>query len=143
MKNDLNLAIRLAVQYHAGQLDKTGQPYILHPLRVGAAGANWREQIVGFLHDTLEDTDLTFTMLEAHFTPEIVAAILSVTRQSGENYEEYICRADKNGIGRAVKINDLKDNMSRLCDLAPDERESLGRRYRHAMVQLGVEDWAL
>jgi (p)ppGpp synthase/HD superfamily hydrolase len=96
---DVELAIVIATEYHAGQKDRAGQPYILHPLRVGAMGLTETTQIVGFLHDTLEDTDFTASGIRAHFGPEILEAVLSVTKKKDEPYDEYIRRASLNKIG--------------------------------------------
>ena len=55
----LEKAIELAARHHAGQLDKGGMPYILHPLAVMMAVDDQRAKIVAVLHDALEDTALT------------------------------------------------------------------------------------
>ncbi|HUP50107.1 MAG TPA: GTP pyrophosphokinase, partial [Thermoanaerobaculia bacterium] len=55
----LERAIMIAVQAHAGQVDKAGEPYILHPLRVMLKLTSDEERIVGVLHDVVEDTDWT------------------------------------------------------------------------------------
>ena len=51
----LETAIQIAAEAHAGQKQKNGQPYILHPLRVMARVSTEEEQIVAVLHDVLED----------------------------------------------------------------------------------------
>ena len=55
----LEVAIQIASQYHFGQVDKQGKTYILHPLRVMLKGSTTSEQIVGVLHDIVEDTIIT------------------------------------------------------------------------------------
>lgn len=141
----LSEAIRIAAVAHAGQMDKAGQPYILHVLRVGAAGHGLTEQIVGFLHDVLEDTDFPVNALRAVFDNDIIEALSAITRSPGEGYRFYIERVAKNPIARAVKINDLKDNLGRLHGSRfvggmTEETEGLRRRYRAALAQLGVEE---
>lgn len=131
-------AVRLATLAHTGQVDKAGQPYILHAVRVGAAGKDWKTQVVGFLHDVLEDTEMSDSTLRRVFGDEIMIALDSVTRAPGEVYATYIERASKNEIGRAVKVADLRDNLGRLSRLIP-EQESLRGRYQVALVQLGEE----
>ena len=49
----------MAAQAHAGQVDKAGQPYILHPLRVMMSVADYDAKIVAVLHDVIEDTSMT------------------------------------------------------------------------------------
>jgi (p)ppGpp synthase/HD superfamily hydrolase len=109
----LERAIEIATQAHKGQLDKAGNEYIGHPLRVMEMGKTLQEKIVGVLHDVVEDTDWTFEALEAEgFTEEIIAALKCVTKTSeNENYDDFIERVKKNPLAVAVKINDLTDNM--------------------------------
>ena len=109
----LERAIEIATQAHEGQVDKAGNAYIGHPLRVMAMGKNEQEKIAGVLHDIVEDTPWTFEMLEAEgFAPEIIAALKCVTKISeNEDYDNFIERVKKNPLAVAVKINDLTDNM--------------------------------
>ena len=51
----LERAIQIAAEAHAGQVDKGGAPYILHPLRVMLTMATEEERIVAVLHDAVED----------------------------------------------------------------------------------------
>ncbi|MDI3292501.1 hypothetical protein [Janthinobacterium tructae] len=53
----LERAIEIAAATHAGQTDKGGAPYILHPLRVMLRVAPGAQQIVAVLHDVVEDSD--------------------------------------------------------------------------------------
>lgn len=111
-KKLLNLAYNIASQVHDGQVDKAGKPYIFHPLRVSEHCTTYEAKVVALLHDTIEDTDITVDYLyEQGFPQNIVDAVLSVTRDEGETYEEFVHRAAKNPIGKEVKIADLKDNM--------------------------------
>ena len=54
---NLEKAIKIAVDAHTGQFDKGNNPYILHPLRVMLSLDKEEEQIVGILHDVVEDCD--------------------------------------------------------------------------------------
>ena len=56
MTHVVEKAISIAVNAHAGTLDKSGQPYILHPLRVMLAQQNNLTRIAAVLHDAVEDT---------------------------------------------------------------------------------------
>jgi (p)ppGpp synthase/HD superfamily hydrolase len=109
----LERAIEIATQAHEGQVDKAGNAYIGHPLRVMAMGKTEQEKIAGVLHDIVEDSPWTFEMLEAEgFAPEIIAALKCVTKISeNEDYDSFIERVKKNPLAVAVKINDLTDNM--------------------------------
>jgi (p)ppGpp synthase/HD superfamily hydrolase len=139
----LSLAIGIATASHEGQTDKAGQPYILHVLRVGASGKTEAEQIVGFLHDVLEDTVYPRAVIQAAFTTEIMDAVDVLNRRTmrrDKTYADYIFRVSGNPLAKVVKINDLRDNLRRLDSLPYSEAESLLIRYRRALVQLGVEE---
>jgi len=140
----LERAIEIAARAHAGQIDKAGAPYILHPLRVMLAVSTIEERIVAVLHDVVEDTPVTFDDLRREgFSEEIVAAVDSVTKDvpekemSWDQYKAFVLRAAANPIGRRVKIADMTDNsdLSRIAQ--PTERD-LARveKYRRALALL-------
>lgn len=136
---DLDLAIKLATEAHAGQHDKGGEPYILHPLRVMLAMKTEDERIVAVLHDVVEDTTWTCDDLywQHGFSPDIVLAITALTRRPGEDYFDFIRRAAENPIARAVKIADVRDNLDPSRGL-PDDPQALDRveKYRRALAML-------
>ena len=128
----LERAISLAAQAHEGQLDKTGQPYILHPLRVMLKVSSLYEQMTAILHDVLEDTTLTAEALKAEGCPEeVLEALDALTRRKGEKYlDEYILRIKKNPIAKSVKLSDLADNLNPLRGY---DNKSLRERYARAI----------
>lgn len=110
--SDLSRAIEVAVDAHWNQTDKTGQPYILHPLRVMLAQDDDVSRIVAVLHDVVEDcTSVGHGDILALFGASIHDAVHALTRQDGESYEDLILRAKANPIARRVKIADVKDNL--------------------------------
>ena len=113
---DVNAARMLAAKMHAGQTDKSGQPYVTHPGRVAARLEAPEAQVVGWLHDTVEDTALTLGEIEAQFGAETAAAVDAISRREGEAWEDYLARVKANPVARRVKISDLIDNsnLSRL-----------------------------
>ncbi|SCW95376.1 HD domain-containing protein [Ancylobacter rudongensis] len=125
----LERAIVIATEAHAGQTDKAGQPYILHPLRVMTSlGVNAGQplRIVAVLHDVLEDCEAwTPNLLRAEgFDPRIVEAVEAITkRKHVETYGEYIQRVRANPLARLVKIADIEDNLhpDRAWRLNPDQ----------------------
>lgn len=139
MKQLLSKAINLAMQAHAGQVDKAGMPYIGHVMRVMQAGKTIDEKIVGVLHDVVEDTTWTFDALLAEgFPVHIVDALRCVTKLSDdEPYESFINRVKTNPLVVAVKINDLTDNMDirRLQTLTDADVQRL-RKYLKAYQSL-------
>ena len=84
----LERAIEIAVEARKGQLDKGGNPYILHPLRVMMSVDLELEKIVAVLHDVVEDSNWTFEALLAEgFSIEVIEALKSVTKNSdNEDY---------------------------------------------------------
>lgn len=131
-------ALRIAIRAHEGQQDKSGREYVMHPIRVAERCKDTRAKIVALLHDTIEDTDVTIEYLRKEgFPEEIIDAVLSVTKQDGENYEDFVRRAAKNAIGKEVKIADLEDNMDirRLIEIKEEDVARL-RKYLSAWQYL-------
>lgn len=140
VKNLLEAAIKIAVEAHSGQLDKAGQPYVLHPLRVMLSLSDEKDRIVGVLHDVIEDTSITYDYLIANGFEgqrEILEALKSVTRKEDETYEEFIERVALNPIGKIVKLADLQDNMnlSRIPNPTTKDFERL-KKYEKAKEML-------
>jgi len=134
----LEKAIAIAVSAHAGQRDKAGRPYILHPLRVMHGCASDDERIVAILHDVLEDTEVTEADLRQEgFGDEVIAALLCLTKAEGENYGDFIGRVMPNPLARRVKTLDLLDNMdcSRLASF-DDKDAARMKRYVAALARL-------
>jgi (p)ppGpp synthase/HD superfamily hydrolase len=132
----LERAIAIAAEAHAGQVDKAGAPYILHPLRMMLSLSSTDERIVAALHDVCEDCPgWTFDRLRAEgFPGHIIEALNSVTKRDGEGYEAFVRRACANPIGRRVKLADLHDNsdLSRIAVLSERDLERLDK-YRRAI----------
>jgi len=129
----LDKALALAVKAHAGQRDKSGEPYILHPLRMMLRCRNFEEKLVSLLHDVLEDTNYTVKELRKEgFPEEVLVAINHLTRKNDESYDEFIERAASNPLARSVKIKDLEDNMNLLRYAEVDEKtaEKLSKYHR-------------
>ena len=135
----LERAIDIATDAHRGQLDKTGNDYIGHPLRVMAMGQTMEEKIVGVLHDVVEDSTWTFEQLAAEgFSLRIIEALRCVTKLSeNEPYDKFIARIKHNPLAVAVKLNDLTDNMDirRLPYLSDKDVKRL-KKYLKAYKQL-------
>ncbi|HEV7321805.1 MAG TPA: hypothetical protein VGO04_24640 [Ensifer sp.] len=89
----LDRAIEIAALAHTGQCDKTGKPYIVHPMRLMSRflrKGNEKCAIVAALHDAVEDSDWTLEALTAEgFTDEIVGAVGALTRGQAEDYGLY------------------------------------------------------
>ena len=108
----LNKALEIARKAHAGQVDKGGDTYIFHPVRVALHCRTETEKIVALLHDVVEDTDVTLDDLRKEgFDTEVLDALQCLTRIEGEDYMDFIQRVATNPLATQVKIHDLKDNM--------------------------------
>ncbi len=149
----LEKAIEIAVSAHAGQMDKAGAPYILHPLRMMLRMSSPTEMMVAVLHDVVEDCDgwTEARLKEEGIPPEVVAAVSSVTKLPEEegDYIRFIRRAANNPVARRVKLADLEDNMD-LGRISNPTEKDLARleKYRsaHAFLSghgLGFERSAL
>lgn len=109
----LNKMLVLATNRHAGQFDRGGNPYILHPLKVMYyLKSNDEElQCIALAHDLVEDTDTTYTELrEMGFTDRIIEGIAALTKVPGESYDEYKVRVKANADAVKVKMADLRHN---------------------------------
>lgn len=138
MTQTLERAIAIAAAAHAGQVDKGGAPYILHPLKVMLRMTTLEERIVAVLHDVVEDCAISLDDLRKEgFSEEVLTAIQSVTKVPGESYEDFVERAAQNPIGRVVKLADLEEN-SDLSRIASPSWEDLERveKYRRAIGRL-------
>ncbi|CAI8921746.1 MULTISPECIES: HD domain-containing protein [Pseudomonas] len=138
MTQTLERAIAIAAAAHAGQVDKGGAPYILHPLKVMLRMNSLEERIVAVLHDVVEDCGISFDDLRKEgFSEAVLSAIESVTKVPGESYEDFVERAAQNPIGRVVKLADLEEN-SDLSRIASPGWEDLERveKYRRAIGRL-------
>lgn len=84
-------AYHMAERLHEGQLRKSGEPYIIHPLCVAIILAELeldKESIVaGILHDIVEDTECTEEELTKEFNEEIALLVDGVTKLTQLNYE--------------------------------------------------------
>jgi (p)ppGpp synthase/HD superfamily hydrolase len=130
----LDKAILIAAKAHEGQVDKGGEPYILHLLRVMFSRKTESEMICAVLHDVVEDTDISLDYLRNQgFSEEVLSALDALTRREGETYDEYIGRIIENKIAGYVKMCDLFDNMdlSRIKNPSDADHERM-KKYRKA-----------
>jgi (p)ppGpp synthase/HD superfamily hydrolase len=136
-------AIALAADWHRGQRypSLTGEPFILHPLRVMLQVDSDVARIVAVLHDVLEDTACSVVELRrAGYSDSVIEALDRLTRRDGEAYEPYIERIAEETLARQVKLADLTDNLAnnrRLADVSArrDVQERI-TRYERAIARL-------
>jgi (p)ppGpp synthase/HD superfamily hydrolase len=134
----LERAIAIAVQAHAGKVDRGGKPYILHPLHLMLEMRSDAEKMVAVLHDVVEDSDWTLESLRAErFPGDVVEAVDHLTKRPGESYEAFIERVRANTMAVTVKAADLKHNLdlSRIACLTNCDIERI-RKYQRALSAL-------
>jgi len=120
----LERAIAIAAKAHAGQVDKAGQPYILHPLRVMLRMNSSIERIAAVLHDVVEDSSVTLDFLTAEgFLQEVISAVEALTKRQGESRIDAARRAKQDPVARLVKLADNAENMDLSRIAEPTERD--------------------
>ncbi len=131
--NLLERALQIAVTAHSGQEDKSGEAYIFHPIRVMGRCSSFEAKIVDLLHDTVEDTDVSFLDLEREGFPEhILATLRLVTHEKDVPYDQYIDAMIHDPVAVEVKIADLEDNsdIRRLKGIGPKDVDRLQKYLR-------------
>lgn len=136
----LNMMLVLATNSHAGQYDRGGKPYILHPLAVMQFlnSSDEELQCIALGHDTVEDCGITYQQLkEFGFTDRIIEGIKCLTKVPGESYDEYKAKIKSNPDAVKVKIADLKHN-TQIERLKGVTKKDIARmeRYFHLYLEL-------
>lgn len=135
-------ALKIAFRAHEGQLDRSGLPYILHPVHVAEQMKTEDTCVVAILHDVIEDTSVTMEDLQKEgFTETQLEGVRLMTHLPGTDYFAYVQNLKDNPVARAVKIADLQHNSdpTRLIKITPEDRARL-RKYQKALEILGVTD---
>ena len=113
--NLVDRAAELARVAHAGQFRRDGvTPYIRHPEAVASRVAGDPvAEAVAWLHDVLEDTDLTLDDLREHQMPaEVIAGVVALTRKGDIGYERDLSRIKADPLARKVKVADMLSNLN-------------------------------
>src|SRR5690606_3579089 len=133
--NLITRAYQLAKEKHLGQMRKSGEPYITHPVAVARilaeleAGPN--TLVAALLHDTVEDTDLTLNDLERLFGKDITSLVDAVTKLNKlifqdivqtDNQQKMILAMAKDIRVVLIKIADRIHNMRTLDSMAPEKQ---------------------
>jgi len=109
----LGKVLVLATNAHAGQFDRGGKPYILHPLKVMHYLKSDDEELmcVALLHDVVEDTKTTWADLkEIGCTDRVLDAVSALTKMPGQSYDDYKEEVFLNEDAMRVKMADLRHN---------------------------------
>jgi (p)ppGpp synthase/HD superfamily hydrolase len=135
----LEKAIGMAAAAHAGQVDKSGRPYILHPIRLMLEMETEEEMITAVLHDVVEDSPVDFEMLaESGFSGPVLDALRLLTHKPSTPYEAYIAAIKGDSLARRVKLADLAHNMDvgRLAAPLGAKDQARLEKYRRAWALL-------
>lgn len=133
-------ALQICFAAHKNQLDKSGMPYVLHPLHLAEQMETETEVCAALLHDVLEDSVYTLSDLEQAGIPETVREALQLlTREPHTHYLDYVVRLRENPIARRVKLADLahNSNLNRLDYVTARDRR---RVLKYRMAQAVLED---
>jgi guanosine-3',5'-bis(diphosphate) 3'-pyrophosphohydrolase len=139
----------LAERCHRGQLRKSGDPYITHPLAVAAIlaelGMDTTTLVAALLHDTVEDTGLTLADVEKEFGPQVAHLVDGVTKldkvKFGEAAEAETIRKMVVAMARdprvlVIKLADRLHNMRTLRFLPPEKQERKARETLEVLAPL-------
>ena len=146
-----------SAQVHQGQLRKSGEPYMVHPVAVAGILAQMKldeaSVATGLLHDTVEDTLATVEELEQVFGKEIAALVDGVTKISkmefqskedrqAENFRKMILAMSRDIRVLLVKLADRLHNMRTLDPMSPEARLRISREtmeiYAPLAARLGI-----
>lgn len=128
----LDEAIIHAVHAHAGQVDKLGEPYILHPLRVMASQPMQADSwlVAAVLHDVQEDNPEYWSTMCDDVPKDVRSTVDALSKRRGESVEEYCRRLLADDYAPSVKDADIRDNVGRLFRLDDEAtRTRLARKY--------------
>jgi (p)ppGpp synthase/HD superfamily hydrolase len=131
----LGKMLLLATNGHAGQFDRGGQPYILHPLKVMHYLKTDDEELqcIALGHDIIEDTKITYKELnDAGISVRVINGIHALTKLPGETYDEYKSRVMDNEDAMRVKLCDLRHNtdIRRLKGVTEKDLERIAKYQR-------------
>ena len=116
-------ALKICFNAHKDQVDKTGMPYVFHPFHLAEQMDTEDAVCVALLHDTVEDTLISFEdLINEGFNDSIINALKLLTHNDDTPYLEYVARIKENPLARKVKLADLRHNsdLTRL-DLTKDK----------------------
>ena len=140
-------AVAVARQAHKGQLRKTGEPYIIHPLAVKKILEEWGMDedtvIAGVLHDTVEDTSLTLEGIRKEFGDSVAFLVdgvtkLSTARNGMRDIDTYLPATKDNFLRLMIalgddirvliiKLADRLHNVRTLSALPPDKQKKIAK----------------
>lgn len=135
-------AYHYSEKHHEGQMRRSGEPYISHPLNVAGILADLKLDIdtivTGLLHDTVEDTDATLEEIKKEFGETVATLVDGVTKigqmnfrnsfdKQGENIRKMIVAMGKDVRVVLVKLCDRLHNMRTLNHMPYEKQERIAQ----------------
>ncbi len=164
-------AYAVAEQAHAGQVRKSGEPYIQHPLAVASLltdiGMDSGTIAAGLMHDVIEDSDIDLDSIQEEFGPQVASLVDGVTKlerieqdqidrfsqtseelrgeQESESLRKMFLAMAKDIRVVIIKLADRLHNMRTLAPLVPERRKAFARETLEIFAplanRLGVWQW--
>ncbi len=145
----LRRAYVLAESSHRGQMRKSGEPYITHPLAVtlilAELGAATTTLTASLLHDTVEDTDVTLDQVGEQFGEEVRYLVDGVTKlekvdygaaAEPETFRKMLVATGNDVRVMSIKLADRLHNMRTLGVMRPEKQERIARVTRDVLIPL-------
>jgi GTP diphosphokinase / guanosine-3',5'-bis(diphosphate) 3'-diphosphatase len=145
----LRRSYAIAERMHSGQLRKSGEPYITHPLAVAQIladlGMDTTTLVAALLHDTVEDTSYTLAELREDFGDEVALLVDGVTKfdkgffgddAEGETIRKMLVRAGQDVRVLVIKLADRLHNMRTLDARSPASRTRIAKATQDVLVPL-------
>ena len=130
----------IAYNAHYGQYDKSGVPYIFHPMHVAEQMHDEYSICVALLHDTVEDTNITFEVLEKEFSATVIEALKLLTHDESIDYFDYVRKLKNNPIAKKVKLADLYHNSDITRMENPTEKDWKRKEKYHKAILILLEE---
>ncbi|MFI1648743.1 RelA/SpoT family protein [Streptomyces avidinii] len=145
----LRRAYLLAETSHRGQMRKSGEPYITHPLAVtlilAELGAETTTLTASLLHDTVEDTDVTLDQVRAEFGDEVCFIVDGVTKvekidygaaAEPETFRKMLVATGNDVRVMSIKLADRLHNMRTLGVMRPEKQARIAKVTRDVLIPL-------
>ncbi len=147
----LRKAYLFAHSLHAGQLRKSGEPYIVHPIAVAEILSEYRldetSLVAALLHDVVEDTHVSVQEVEKQFGPNVASIVDGLTKLAkvefrssqeklAENFRKMIVAMSRDIRVIVVKLADRLHNMRTLKALPLEKRQRIAEETSEIYTQL-------
>ncbi|WP_274563066.1 RelA/SpoT family protein [Streptomyces spiramyceticus] len=145
----LRRAYVLAESSHRGQMRKSGEPYITHPLAVtlilAELGAETTTLTAALLHDTVEDTDVTLDQVRTQFGEEVCFLVDGVTKlekvdygaaAEPETFRKMLVATGNDVRVMSIKLADRLHNMRTLGVMRPEKQARIAKVTRDVLIPL-------